>query len=50
VAELASKQPSALLEDQLADDKPTRLPPQPLTTLGAKARLRWSEFRAGKEL
>ena len=26
------------------------LPPKPIATIGATARLRWGEFRAGKEL
>jgi len=50
VAELASQQTSSLLEDQLACDAPDRLPPEPIATIGAKAILRWGEFRAGKEL
>ncbi len=50
IAELASKQHSALLEDQLADASPSKLPPAPITQLGATARLKWGEYRAGKEL
>jgi len=50
IAELASKQASSLLDDQMADVEPTKLPPQPLASIGANAILRWGEFRAGREL
>jgi len=50
IAELASCNNSALLEDQLADTGPTRLPPAPIARVGASIRLKWGEFRAGKEL
>jgi glycine/D-amino acid oxidase-like deaminating enzyme len=49
-AELASNQTSALLDDQLSDEELIALPPGPVAALGAKARLRWGEFRAGREL
>ena len=50
IAELASGQSSALLDDQMSDLEPTRLPPEPFASIGAKAVLRWGEYRAGKEL
>jgi len=50
VAELACGETSDLLNDQLADASPTRLPPEPLASIGAKAVLRWGEWRAGHEL
>jgi glycine/D-amino acid oxidase-like deaminating enzyme len=49
-AELASGQPSALLDQQLSYAEPTKLPPTPIAKLGATAVLKWGEFRAGKEL
>jgi len=50
IAELASGQKSSLLTDQLAEQEPTRLPPEPFASIGANAVLRWGEFRAGREL
>lgn len=50
IAELASDHSSALLDDQLADKEPTKLPPEPFASIGANAILRWGEFRAGREL
>ena len=50
IAELASEQRSSLLEDQLAENEPNKLPPQPFASMGANLILRWGEFRAGKEL
>ena len=39
------------LQDKIdAYAQPTRLPPKPIASLGANLKLRWSEFRAGKEL
>ena len=49
-ADLACGKSSAALDRALAADRPTRLPPQPLTRIGAAARLRWGEARAGREL
>ena len=49
-AELATGTPSPALDRALAADQPTRLPPEPIARLGAFARLRWSERRAGREL
>ena len=50
IAELASEQYSSLLDDQQTDSEPTKLPPQPIASIGANAVLRWGEFRAGREL
>ena len=50
MAEMASGQRSDLLEAVLAQDAPKRLPPAPLTYIGAKAVMRWGEYKAGREL
>ena len=50
IAEYASGESSALLDDQLADTGALKLPPAPIAKLGASLRLRWGEFRAGSEL
>lgn len=50
IAEHASDQTSSLLDDQLIDNEPTNLPPEPFASIGASAILRWGEFRAGREL
>ncbi len=49
-AELACGKSSDLLDLQSSYDRPSRLPPKPLASLGAFAVIRWGEFRAGKEL
>ncbi|MEM9351086.1 MAG: FAD-dependent oxidoreductase, partial [Pseudomonadota bacterium] len=49
-AEAASGQLSDIGRQVLADDEPTRLPPKAIAMLGARAVLRWGEFRAGREL
>ncbi len=49
-AELASGQTSDPLTHLLAQNPPSRLPPEPFVSLGAKATLRWGEFKAGREL
>lgn len=50
MAELASGQPSDLLDDVLNQPRPSRLPPEPIAWLGANATLKWSEYKAGREL
>jgi len=50
IAELASEQTSDLLKDQLADVEPSKLPPEPFATIGARSIMKWGEFRAGREL
>ncbi|MBX2837558.1 MAG: FAD-binding oxidoreductase [Gammaproteobacteria bacterium] len=49
-AELASGFKTDMLDDQMAEDVPQRLPPAPLDTLGAAVKLAWGEHRAGHEL
>lgn len=48
-AELASGETSDVTRHFTAEGEPTRLPPQPFSTIGANAYLRWKEWRAGKE-
>lgn len=50
IAELASGSNSPLLQDQQAEVEPVRLPPEPIASIGASVILRWSEYRAGREL
>ena len=49
-AELACGESSAMLDQLLASDAPTKLPPAPVTAIGARAYLRWQERRAGREM
>ena len=48
-AELASGVQSAITRHFTAEAEPARLPPQPFSTLGANAFLRWKEWRAAAE-
>lgn len=48
-AELASGVDSAITRHFLAEAPPTRLPPEPFSTIGANAYLRWKEWRAAAE-
>ena len=48
-AELASGAASDVTRHFTAEVQPTRLPPQPFSTIGANAYLRWKEWRAGRE-
>ncbi len=50
MAELASEQGSDLLDSVMDQPAPQRLPPAPIAYLGANAVLRWSEFKAGREI
>ena len=50
MAELAAGRRSELLDQVMAQGGPSRLPPLPLTALGAAARIMWEEWRAGREL
>lgn len=50
MAELASGYRSDLLDSVLSQDPPRRLPPAPLTVLGASAVMKWGELKAGREL
>ena len=49
-AEFATEGKTELVSAFLEEDKPRKLPPGPLDRIGATAMMRWSEFRAGKEL
>ncbi len=49
-ADLALGKSSAALSRALAADAPTRLPPAPLSRIGATLVLKWQERRAGAEL
>lgn len=48
-AELAAQGNSPLVAKMLAFDQPRRLPPEPFAWLGANAKIRWEEMRAGAE-
>ena len=48
-AEYAMGIESQLVTDMLAMDQPGKLPPRPLTWLGANAVMRYKELRAGRE-
>lgn len=50
MADLASDVSSELLDQVMDQPQPARLPPEPFATLGAKAVLRWSEYKAGREI
>lgn len=50
VAELAADGETELAKAFLAEDKPQKLPLKPLDSIGAKAFMRWSEYKARKEL
>ncbi|MEM9473451.1 MAG: FAD-binding oxidoreductase [Pseudomonadota bacterium] len=49
-ADLASGHDSDHLRYMLGQPQPSRLPPEPIASIGAKAVLRWGEFKAGAEL
>ena len=48
-AEIAAGHPSDFATTALAEPEPTRLPPEPVASLGANAYLRWKEWRAGAD-
>jgi len=48
-AEYASGFQNSYIEDYLNEEQPTRLPPEPLASIGATAYLNWQEWRAGLE-
>jgi len=48
-AELASGAESAITRHFTAEAEPTKLPPQPFSTIGANVFLRWKEWRAAAE-
>ncbi len=49
-AELATDQNSKTLKAMLDQPQPSILPPEPFASIGANVFMRWSEFRAGREL
>jgi len=49
-AEMASGHESEMLAQVASQDRPVKLPPKPLTWLGANAVMRWGEWRAGAEM
>ncbi|MEM6616340.1 MAG: FAD-binding oxidoreductase [Pseudomonadota bacterium] len=49
-ADLATGQTSPALSRMTAQAAPQRLPPKPIAQIGAAARLKWGEYRAGREL
>ena len=49
-AELLLGKTSSSLASMLAKPKPKRLPPEPLSSIGANITMRWGEFKARKEL
>jgi len=49
-AEQASGIESEFLDQTLALPQPSRLPPEPLATIGANIVTKWGEMKAGKEL
>lgn len=50
IAELATQGQTELASIFLDEEKPQKLPPAPLDTIGAKAFMKWSEFKARREL
>lgn len=50
VAEAAVGKLSPALDRALKADRPPKLPPKPLSALGAKIRMKWGEYKAGKEM
>ena len=49
-AEQAAQANNPMIEEMLAFDQPSRLPPEPFTWIGANATMRWKEHKAGREL
>ena len=49
-AELAVEGETELTKAFLAEDEPKKLPPAPFDSMGARAFMRWSEYKARKEL
>ena len=48
--DLATKANSPIVQDLLSYDQPVKLPPRPLSTIGANLVLKWREFKAGAEI
>ena len=49
-AELASGVKSLIVDEMKSYEKPKKLPPEPISTLGARTVIRWREFKAREEL
>ena len=49
-AEQAARANNPMIDEMLAFDPPSRLPPEPLAWLGSNATMRWKEHKAGREL
>lgn len=49
-AELASGIKSEIVNDMQSYEQPKKLPPEPLSTIGARSVIRWREFKAREEL
>ena len=49
-ADLAAQGNEPLVAEMLAQDAPSRLPPEPFASIGATLTLRWKEWRAGREV
>jgi glycine/D-amino acid oxidase-like deaminating enzyme len=49
VADLIAGEAHDLVRDMLAHGRPSRLPPEPFTTWGARAHITWLEFLSRKE-
>jgi len=50
VVDLATNTDSAIVNDMKSYDAPKKLPPKPISYLGANAIIKWRELKAGKEL
>jgi glycine/D-amino acid oxidase-like deaminating enzyme len=50
VAELAAGQQNSMIDEMLSYDQPSKLPPEPLMTIGARSYLWWHQSKAGKDL
>ena len=50
IADLAMGNRHSMVEELLDEEEPSRLPPEPFTTLGARAYLEWIHWRAGNDL
>ena len=50
IADMASNEQSESLTGFLSQETPKKLPPEPFSSIGATAYMRWGEFKAGAEL
>jgi len=49
-ADLAARINSKIVKDMQTYDQPKKLPPEPLSTIGARTVIKWREFKAKAEL